>query len=148
MRPPPPRRVSIKSPEIRNEQEVAVVGSSYPLLDVMWTMLAFFLWIIWLWLLIAVLADVFRRGDIRGWSKAGWTAFVIVLPFIGVLCYIGSQGDSMSRRTLDERRRVQHGGSGASDANAAAQIATGKDLFDSGAITQVEFDALKQKALA
>jgi hypothetical protein len=63
-------------------------ASDYPFLDVFWTMLVFFGWVIWFWLLITVFADLFRRHDISGWGKAGWTAFVIVLPFLGVFIYL------------------------------------------------------------
>jgi Phospholipase_D-nuclease N-terminal len=64
------------------------LASNYPFLDVVWTMFIFFAWVIWIWLLIMVLADVFRRPDLSGWSKAGWTLFVIFLPLIGVLTYM------------------------------------------------------------
>jgi hypothetical protein len=65
-----------------------LVASSYPFLDIMWTMFIFFAWVIWIWLLIMVLADNFRRSDHSGWAKAGWTLFVIFLPLIGVLVYM------------------------------------------------------------
>ena len=60
----------------------------YPFLNIMWTMFIFFAWVIWIWLLIMVLADNFRRTDHTGWEKAGWTVFVIFLPLIGVLVYM------------------------------------------------------------
>ena len=62
--------------------------SDYPLLDVVWTMFIFFAWVIWIYLLILVLADNFRRHDHSGLAKAGWTVFVIFLPLIGVLVYM------------------------------------------------------------
>ena len=64
------------------------LASSYPFLDIMWTMLVFFAWVIWIWLLIMVLSDNFRRRDHYGWAKAGWTLFVIFLPLLGVLVYM------------------------------------------------------------
>jgi Phospholipase_D-nuclease N-terminal len=64
------------------------LASSYPFLDIMWTMLVFFAWVIWIWLLIMVLSDNFRRRDHSGWAKAGWTLFVIFLPLLGVLVYM------------------------------------------------------------
>jgi hypothetical protein len=64
------------------------LASNYPFLDIMWTMFIFFAWVIWIWLLILVLADVFGRRDISGWAKAGWTLFVIFLPLLGVLVYM------------------------------------------------------------
>ena len=66
----------------------SVLASDYPFLDIMWTMFIFFAWVIWVWLLIMVLADVFRRADLSGWAKAGWTLFVIFLPLLGVLVYM------------------------------------------------------------
>jgi len=65
-----------------------LLGSSYPFLDIMWTMFIFFAWVIWIWLLILVLTDNFRRRDHSGWAKAGWTLLVIFLPLIGVLVYM------------------------------------------------------------
>ena len=65
-----------------------LVGSDYPFLDIMWTMFIFFAWVIWIWLLILVLSDNFRRRDHSGWAKAGWTLLVIFLPLIGVLLYM------------------------------------------------------------
>ena len=65
-----------------------VLASSYPFLDIMWTMFIFFAWVIWVWLLIMILADNFRRPDHSGWAKAGWTVFVIFLPLLGVLVYM------------------------------------------------------------
>jgi hypothetical protein len=67
---------------------LAVLASNYPFLDIFWTMAIFFLWVIWIWLLIMVLSDNFRRRDHSGWAKAGWTLFVIFLPLLGVLVYM------------------------------------------------------------
>jgi hypothetical protein len=68
-----------------------LLASSYPFLDIVWTMFIFFAWVIWIWLLIMVLADNFRRTDHSGWAKAGWTLFVIFLPLVGVLVYMISR---------------------------------------------------------
>jgi hypothetical protein len=128
-----------------------VIGADYPFLDLLWTMIIFFSWVIWIWIVITVLVDVFRRDDIGGWGKAGWVVFVIVLPFIGVLIYLIAQHDGMRQRSTREAQtqkdefdayvRETAGGS-------AAEIAKAKELLDSGAITQAEFDAIKAKALA
>ena len=130
------------------------VLSSYPFLDVMWTMLVFFLWVLWFWFLFMVFADIFRRHDLSGWGKAGWLIFVIILPYLGVFVYFITQSEGMTRRNIDRAQRQQAqfddyvrstaGGGG----GAAAEIERAKGLLDSGAITQAEFDALKQKALA
>jgi Short C-terminal domain/Phospholipase_D-nuclease N-terminal len=104
----------------------------------------------WFWILITVLADVFRRHDIGGWGKAGWVIFMIVLPFLGVLIYLIAQHDGMRDRNIkqadamkaafDQQVREAAGG-------AAGEIAKAKELLDSGTITQAEFDAIKAKAL-
>jgi hypothetical protein len=127
------------------------VASDYPLLDVFWTIVIFFSWVIWFWIVITVFADLFRRHDISGWGKAAWIVFVIVLPFLGVLVYLIAQHDGMRERSTKEAQAQQQafnqyvrdtaGGS-------AAEIAQAKELLDSGAITQAEFDAIKAKALA
>jgi hypothetical protein len=130
-----------------------LIAADYPFLDVLWTMLIFFLWIIWFWLLITVFADVFRRKDIGGGAKTLWIIFVIILPFLGVFIYLISQGDNMAERNVrqaqtqqaqfDEYVRSTAGGGG-----AAAEIEKANQLLASGAITQAEYDALKAKALA
>src|SRR6266516_1431898 len=77
-----------------------VLASDYPFLDVLWTMLVFFAWVIWFWLLITVFSDLFRRHDISGWGKSGWIVLCIVLPFLGVLIYLGTQGTHMAERNV------------------------------------------------
>jgi len=128
-------------------------ASDYPFLDVFWTMLVFFGWVIWFWLLITVFADLFRRHDISGWGKAGWTLFVIVLPFLGVLVYLIAQGQHMAERkaadaqaskaAFDDYVRDVAAKEGPTD-----QIAKAKQLLDSGTIDAAEFERLKAKALA
>jgi hypothetical protein len=130
-----------------------MLAADYPFLDLFWTMLIFFLWILWIWLLFTIFADIFRRHDISGWAKTAWIVFVIVLPFLGVFIYLITQNAGMTERNL-ERTRAQReqlddyvrqtAGSG----GAAAEIDKAKQLLDSGAITQAEFEAIKQKALA
>jgi len=129
-----------------------MLGASYPFADVMWTMLVFFLWILWFWLLFTVFADVFRRHDISGWAKAAWVIFVIILPFLGVFIYLIVESKGMAQRNIDQASQAKSqfddyvrqtaGGGG------AGEIAKAKDLLDSGAITQAEFDSIKAKALA
>jgi hypothetical protein len=130
-----------------------VVLADYPFLDVMWTMLVFFLWVAWFWMLFGVWGDIFRRRDLSGLGKTGWFIFTLVLPFLGVFLYVVSQNDGMNQRNL-ERAQAQRGQtddyvrSAAGSGGAAAEIEKAKQLLDSGAITQPEFDALKQRALA
>jgi hypothetical protein len=130
-----------------------VLAADYPFLDVLWTMLVFFLWVMWFWLLITVFADIFRRDDLSGLGKTGWIILVILLPFLGVFIYLITQNDKMVARNVSQARAQQAqfdeyvkgvAGSG----GAAAEIEKAKGLLDSGAISQAEFDALKQKALA
>jgi hypothetical protein len=125
-------------------------ATDYPFLNIVWTMLIIFAWVIWFWLLITVFSDLFRRKDIGGGSKALWVIFVIVLPFIGVLIYLISQGDHMAERNMQQAQAMQ------ADTDAyirsvasgsAAAIERAKGLLDSGAITQAEFEQIKAKAL-
>ena len=130
-----------------------VVAASYPFLDVLWTMLIFFLWVMWFWILIVVLGDMFSRHDISGWSKAGWAVFVLFLPFLGVLVYLGVNGSGMAERRVKDVRQSQaqtdeYIRSVAGSGGAAAEIDRAKQLLDSGAIDAQEFATLKQRALA
>jgi putative oligomerization/nucleic acid binding protein/phospholipase D-like protein len=130
-----------------------MVASDYPFLDVFWSMLIFFLWVAWIWLLITILTDVFRRHDISGWGKALWTIFVIVAPFLGVLIYLIVESKGMAERNLQTQQQYQAQADDyirtvAGGSDAAGQIAKAKELLDSGAISQAEFESLKAKALA
>lgn len=129
-----------------------VTAYTYPFLNIFWTMLVFFAWIIWFWMLISVLADIFRRHDTSGWSKAAWTLFVIILPFLGVLIYLIAEGKSMAERNARAQERAvaqtdDYIRSVANTGDSASQIAKAKELLDSGAITATEYDTLKAKAL-
>ncbi len=130
-----------------------MLATDYPFLDVMWTMAIFLVWILWFWLLFTVFADIFRRHDITGAKKTLWIVFAILLPFLGVFIYLITQNVGMTERQL-ERTRAQreqfdaHVRQAAGGGGAADEIERSKQLLDSGAITQAEFDALKEKALA
>lgn len=139
-----------------------IFAADYPFLDVMWSMIVFFAWVVWIWMMIVILGDVFRRDDIGGWGKAAWCVFMIILPFIGVLTYLIAQHDGMNRRNqeavsraqkqFDDRvREVAHssgnGGGGGGD-GAATQIEAAARLRASGTINDAEFETLKAKALA
>jgi hypothetical protein len=117
----------------------------------MWTMLVFFAWVIWFWLLITVLMDVFRRHDTSGWGKAGWVIFVIILPFIGVLVYLIAESKGMAERNMAAAQTAQAQTDdyirSVAASDPASQIAQAKELLDSGAISASEYDAIKQKAL-
>ena len=130
-----------------------MVASDYPFLDVFWSMLIFFLWVAWIWLLITILTDVFRRHDLSGWGKALWVIFVIILPFLGVLIYMIVESKGMAERNIQTQRQYQqmaddHIRTVAGGSDPAEQIAKAKQLLDSGAISPSEYESLKQKALA
>jgi hypothetical protein len=129
------------------------VLAAYSFGDVMWSMLVFFVWILWFWMLFTVFGDLFSRHDIHGWGKTGWCIFVILLPFLGVFIYLIAEGHGMAERAQKRMQSQQsqmddYVRSVASSGSASDEIARGKDLLDSGAITQAEFDQLKSKALA
>jgi high-affinity K+ transport system ATPase subunit B len=130
-----------------------VIAADYPFLDVLWTLIVIFAWVIWFWLLITVFADVFRRHDIGGGTKALWVVFVIILPFLGVLIYLIAESKGIAERNEKQQAAAQKQADAyirdvATSADPAEQIAKAKKLLDEGTISSAEFDALKQKALA
>jgi Short C-terminal domain/Phospholipase_D-nuclease N-terminal len=130
-----------------------LIGSDYPFLDIFWTLIIFFAWVIWFWLLITILADVFRRHDIGGGKKTLWVLFVIFVPLIGVLTYLLVNSGGMAERSNKEAQTAQaqfdsYVRETAGSGGAAAEIEKAQKLKDSGAITDEEFQALKSKALA
>jgi hypothetical protein len=149
---PDDRRVSVLDLQAIKGSTQMVMAADYPFIDVLWSMIIFFFWVIWIWIVITVLVDVFRRDDIGGWAKAAWVIFVVILPWLGVLVYLIAQHDGMRERSTKQaqaQRRefddyVRHTAVGGS----AGEIAKAKELLDAGAITQEEFEGLKAKALA
>jgi hypothetical protein len=130
-----------------------VVAADYPFLDVLWTLLVFFLWVAWFILLFHVVADVFRRRDASGGKKTLWLLFVLFVPFLGVFAYLIANSDDMARRNIEAAQVAQgqvddYVRSVAGSGGPAAEIEKAKGLLDSGSITQAEFDAIKAKALA
>ena len=130
-----------------------MIAADYPFLDLFWTMAIFFLWVMWFTLLFKVWGDIFRRSDLSGLGKTGWLIFTILVPFLGVFIYVISQNDGMTQREIERVRARQeqfddHVRATARGGGTAAEIEKAKQLLDTGAITQAEFDALKQKALA
>ncbi len=126
--------------------------SNYPFLNIFWTILIFFAWVIFIWIAITVLIDLFRRHDVSGWAKAAWVILVIIAPFLGVLIYLIVNHAGMAERSgkqaaasqaqFDDYVRKTAGSGG-----PASEIEKAKQLLDGGAITQAEFDAIKRKAL-
>jgi len=132
---------------------LVIQATSYPFLNILWTTLIFFAWVLFIWIAITVLIDVFRRHDISGWGKAAWVVFIVVLPWIGVLVYLIANHDGMNERRAKESQAAQaqfdeYVRKTAGTGGAAGEIEKAKRLLDSGAITQAEFDAIKAKALA
>ena len=130
------------------------LAAEYPFLEILGSMLFFFGFVIWMWMLFAIFGDLFRRDDVSGWGKAAWTIFILIVPILGALCYLVSQGSEMAARNVaaqkaakaqfDEYVRETAGeGEG-----AAGQIAKAHELLERGALDQAEFDRLKQRALA
>jgi uncharacterized membrane protein YczE len=132
---------------------VQVIAADYPFLDLLWTMLIIFAWVIWFWLLITIFADLFRRHDTSGFTKVLWIIFVIVLPFLGVFIYLIANHDGMTERNLQQAKREKEQFDqyvqtvATSGGGAASEIEKAKGLLDSGAISQAEYDSIKQKAL-
>ena len=130
-----------------------IVATDYPFLDLMWTIVVVVAWVLWIWLVIIVLSDLFRRHDASGARKVLWTLFIIFLPLLGVLIYLAVNGDGMAERSAKRERAAQsqvddHLRSVAGSGGVAAEIERAKALLDGGAITQAEFDVIKAKALA
>jgi Short C-terminal domain len=130
-----------------------VLAADYPFLDILGSMVIFFVWIMWFSLLFRVWGDIFSRDDLSGLGKTGWLVFTIILPFLGVFIYLITENDAMTKRALSRARRQQdqfddYVRSTAGGGGAAAEIEKAKQLLDTGAINQAEFDALKQKAMA
>ncbi|MEV6330020.1 SHOCT domain-containing protein [Streptomyces sp. NPDC051909] len=132
----------------------------YPLLNVFWTMLWFFLWIMWLFLLFKIFTDIFRDHEMNGWGKAGWIIFCILLPFLGVLVYVIARGKGMTQRDVKQAKESEAafqdyirktagtapaGGGGGSSADELSRLS---DLKDKGAITEEEFQRAKAKVLS
>ena len=130
-----------------------LTAADYPFLDVFWSMIIFFFWVIWIWIVITVLIDIFRRNDIGGFAKAAWVIFVVILPWLGVLIYLIAQHDGMQKRSMDQVAAQKQAfdsqvRAAAGSGGTATEIAQAKELLDSGAITQAEFESLKARALA
>ena len=129
-----------------------MILGNYNFTSFLWDVLVIFAFVIWFWLLIVVFGDIFRRRDISGWGKAAWIILVIILPYFGVFIYLIAEHDGMAERSTQQLQAQQAvadqyirsvSGSG----GPASEIETAKNLLDSGAITQAEYDSIKAKAL-
>ena len=132
-----------------------MLAYSYPLLGVFWSMLWFFLFIVWIWLLIVIFADIFRSHDIGGFAKALWVIFIIILPFLGVFVYLIARGGKMQEHAVQQAKdQDQAMRAYIQDVNAtsgggtADQLAKLNDLKNQGVLTDAEFEAQKAMLLA
>ncbi len=130
-----------------------MLAYTYPILSIFWTMLEFFFFVLWIWLLIYIFMDIFRSHDMGGFAKALWVLFVIILPFLGVLVYLIARGGSMHERAEKQAQQQQKAfddyvkqaaGSSGGSADELAKLA---DLKSKGVLTDAEFEAQKAKIL-
>ncbi|MFI9208929.1 SHOCT domain-containing protein [Streptomyces sp. NPDC053253] len=134
------------------------MDDDYPLLGLFWTMLWFFLWIMWLFLLFKIVTDIFRDHELSGWAKAGWLILCLVLPFVGVLVYVIVRGMGMTQRetahaeeteaAFQDYIRTSAAGSSSASGGGADELARLADLKEKGALTEEEFRKAKARLLA
>jgi Short C-terminal domain/Phospholipase_D-nuclease N-terminal len=131
-----------------------MLAYTYPLLSIFWTMLEFFLFFLWIWLLIVIFSDIFRSHDMGGLAKALWVLFVIIIPYLGVLIYLIARGGSMHERAEQQAARQQQAfdtyvkqaaGSSGGSVDELSKLA---DLKAKGVLTDAEFEAQKAKLLS
>ena len=132
-----------------------MLASSYPVLDAFLTMLYFFLFIIWIWLLIWVFMDIFRSHDLSGWAKALWVIFILILPFLGVFVYLIARGGKMQQRAAEQAADQQKAfdsyvreTAGTPGSSTADQLSKLADLKSQGVLSDAEFESQKAKILA
>jgi len=126
---------------------------SYPVLGAFWTIFELFLFVVWIWLLFWIFADIFRSRDMSGWAKAGWTIFVLVIPVVGILCYLIVRGGSMHERAVRDAQQQDDAArayirDAAGRESPAEQLTKLAALRDQGVISSAEFDREKAKVLA
>jgi Short C-terminal domain/Phospholipase_D-nuclease N-terminal len=131
---------------------LAISSSSYPLLNIFWTMFVFFLWVIWIWTLIMVFIDIFRSRDLSGGAKALWFVFVLFIPLFGVLAYLIVRGSSMHERSARLQNEafssyIEQPAPG-SPGSTADQLTKLAELRERGVISAAEFDREKEKVLS
>jgi hypothetical protein len=131
---------------------MSVLAAEWGTGQVFWSMLWFFLFFIWIWLLIMVFADIFRSHDMGGVAKFLWVLFVILVPYLGVFVYLIARGHKMGEHAAQDAARQEAASrqyiQSVTASSTADQIAKLADLKASGAITEAEYAQLKAKALA
>ncbi len=131
-----------------------LASTDYPILDFFLTMLYFFLFFIWIWLLVMVFFDIFRSHDLGGGAKALWCIFIIILPFLGVFVYLIARGGKMHERQAKQAAEQQKAfdsyvrqAAGSPGADTASQLSKLADLKSQGVLTEEEFQSEKSKLL-
>jgi hypothetical protein len=129
-----------------------MLAYDYPILGLFWTMMIFFLWVAWLMLLFRVFGDIFRNHEMGGFSKAIWSIFVLVVPFLGVLVYVLAHGDDMGRRDAaaaqaNEQAFQSYVREAAGTGGTAAELSKLADLKNQGVLSEAEFEQQKAKLL-
>jgi predicted PurR-regulated permease PerM len=132
---------------------LVILATSYPLLEIFWTILVFFAFVVWLMILFTVLSDIFRRHDTTGTVKVLWIILIIVLPYLGTFVYLITQHNGMTERGLRQQKAAKqefdnYVQSVAAKTDPTEQIHKAKDLLDRGAINEAEFEQIKRHALA
>lgn len=122
-----------------------------PIIEVFWSIFLVFLLVAWIWVIISIIGDLFRSDDIGGFAKGIWIMFLILLPWLGILCYMIVRGSGMQERTAkmlsdanDAQRAYIQNVAGVSTADELSKLA---ELKSSGVLTAAEFDAQKAKLL-
>jgi len=123
--------------------------------QVFWSMLWFFLFFIWIWLLIVVFGDIFRSHDIGGFAKTMWVLFVIIVPYFGVFVYLIARGHKMSEHAQEAAaaqqaaftQAVQQAAATGDGSSAADQLAKLAQLKADGTIDDAEFQRLKSQVV-
>jgi hypothetical protein len=137
----------------RERSNMLAATETYPLLEVFWTMLIFFAFIVWIWMLFVAIGDIFRRSDIGGWAKTAWIVVLVIIPYFGVFIYLIAEHKGMTERTLASQQQAEEQFADyvknvSNQSSPADQIAAAKKLMDEGTIDAAEFESIKQKALA
>jgi hypothetical protein len=128
------------------------MDDGFGLWDVFVSMLWFGLLVAWIWVIIAILGDIFRDHDLSGGKKALWTAFIVLIPWLGALCYVFARGDSMNKRAqqaaVDQQAKMREYAGAAAAPNVAEELRGLAELRDSGVLTPAEYETAKAKVLA
>ncbi len=130
-----------------------MLAYSYPLLNIFWTMLEIFAFVVYIWLLIAIFSDIFRSSDLGGGAKTLWVLFVLIIPLIGILVYLIARGGQMHERAAQQAQQQQEAfdsyvKEAAGTSSAADELTKLADLKAKGILSDAEFEEQKAKLLA